>query len=127
MQQDLLTKPQISEIGEHIGFNMAEEMIKKYFDKNPTEQNYFIIGKNIIEQILAQPGCVGMTMTPALDENGKKTFVYTGIDAEGMPILTLTKVSESGSLITSEAIIADKIGNDEDVRDADIKFPNWIW
>jgi hypothetical protein len=114
MQQDLLTKPQqVAKIGEHIGIDAAEKMIKTYFDKNPDEQKYFIVGREIIEKILNQPSCVGLTVTPAIDENGSTTLVLTGIDEHRNPILRYHEIDINGNFIESEAIVADRIGNDD--------------
>ena len=40
-----------------------------------------LIGRNVIDQILAQPGCVGIRFIDAINEEGQKTLVYVGVDA----------------------------------------------
>ena len=41
------------------------------------------IGKNIINSILAQTGCVGIRMYYGIDTNGDKQPVFVGVNASG--------------------------------------------
>ena len=66
------------------------------------------IGKNIIEAILAQPGCVGITFRDAINEFGIKTLVYVGINSNGNSILELTTVNDHGKLAVTHGMIGDR-------------------
>ena len=55
----------------------------------PLNQNLMSFGGKIIEEILAQPGCVGIRFFDAINETGVKTLVYAGIDAKGKNILEI--------------------------------------
>lgn len=45
------------------------------------EPKAHFFGMNIIKEILAQEGCVGIRVYYALDENGKKQLIIVGADA----------------------------------------------
>lgn len=106
---ELTTKKDYAAIGEEITHEMGNGMIKAYETAHPDGPTGFMIGRNIIEKMLAQPGCVGLHFRHALNEQGKKTFVYIGIDANGKEILQHTVVKENGSIDTENAIMADWI------------------
>jgi hypothetical protein len=94
-------------VGEHIGYELGAKMIKDYFDTYNEVGSQFV-GRNILEKILEQPNCIGIRIFKALNENGEKTYVITGVDESGKPILELTAVNPSGELSKNEAIIADR-------------------
>ncbi len=41
------------------------------------------VGKNLVNSILGQTGCMGIRMYFALDEHGNKQLVLVGVDANG--------------------------------------------
>ncbi len=72
------------------------------------------INSNIIipiDKILAQPGCEGITIYPALDENGKKTLVYAGIDAQKEVITQVPIVGTNGDIRFEEGTVGDRVMN----------------
>jgi hypothetical protein len=95
-------------VGEPISHQLAEKMVKDYNDLHPSEQYCFNVGKNIIHQILAQPGCEGLRIFKAINETGMETIVYAGIDKSGNVIFECSAVNEDGKLGTVEAVIGDK-------------------
>ena len=107
MQTKLNTKA-IATIGEEIGLELGTQMVKGYQKANPSDVHSYLIGRDIIDQILAQPGCVGIKFFNALDETGKKTLVYVGVDFEGSPIIEIKAVNRIGEFETSPAIVADR-------------------
>src|ERR1700678_3230508 len=102
-QKELITKKDYASIGGEIGLEKGNDFIRAYETAFPGEASPFIIGRNIIEKILAQPGCTGIQFHDALNEEGKKTFVYIGIDASGNEILHHTMVTENGIIASEEA------------------------
>jgi hypothetical protein len=109
MQTELLTKRTISSIGEEITHELGAQMIKSYQDANPADVHYYIIGKDIISQILAQPGCAGIKFYNAYDENQQKTMVYVGLNNDSKPILQISSVNYEGVLEIQKGIVADRI------------------
>lgn len=105
-----LSKTQMGKtVGAHIGFELGAKMVKDFQDQFPTENTGFYVGSNIIESILAQPGCVGIKMFNALDENGCKTMVFVGLDETGRHILQYNTVDNNGELVKKDGIVADRI------------------
>jgi len=51
--------------------------------------NAVYYGKNVINQLLAQPGVVGIRFHFGLDSDGKNTLVLTGVDADENDILSI--------------------------------------
>lgn len=98
-------------IGEHIGYELGAKMVKDYCDKYQEAGAHFV-GRNIIEQILAQPGCIGIKIFKALNEAGEKTYVMTGVNQEGHEMFEITSVSPSGELKSTEGIVADRNKSD---------------
>ncbi len=108
IQTQLKTKP-VAEIGEDIGLELGNQMVKAFAVANPNEVRSYTIGRNIIDQILAQPGCVGIKFYNAINEKGEKTLVYLGIDQSGKTILQHTSVNRFRiTSATEKGIIADR-------------------
>jgi hypothetical protein len=102
----------VAQIGEHIGQELGTTMVKSFFDAFPQLAFGHTIGKEIMEKMLAQPDCCGMTVYPALNENGKPTLVFAGVDAQGKMITSYPIVSLDGSLEFEEGLIVDRVKTD---------------
>ena len=94
-------------VGEHIGYDLGVKMVKDYYDQYGEGGAQFV-GRNILTQILDQPGCIGINIYKALNEKGEKTYVLVGLDKENQPILEITGVNPNGQLNTQEGIVADR-------------------
>jgi len=94
-------------IGEHIGYELGAKMVKDYYDKYQEAGSQFV-GRNILDQILAQPGCIGIKIFKALNEAGEKTYVLTGVNQEGQEMLEVTAVNPFGEIKKQEGIVADR-------------------
>lgn len=108
MQKELLTKRDITTAGEEISHELATEFISSFQEANPGEVKWFCMGKNILEAILAQPGCTGIRFYNGINEKGQKTLVYIGMDADGKDLVKKVVVDENGSIATVPAIVADR-------------------
>jgi hypothetical protein len=109
MLQELSTKTNLAQIGEEIGLELGSQMVKSYRDAHPTDVQWYMIGREIIEKILAQPGCVGIKFFNAYNEVGQKTMVYVGIDKNAETIIEYSVVNTQGMLTKKEGIVADRI------------------
>lgn len=109
MQKELQVKKDFSAVGEEIGHQLGAEFIQAYHERHPNDTGSYQVGRIIIDQILAQPGCVGMRFYNALNELGQKTLVYVGVDASGKDMIKSTVVLADGSMNTSYHIVADRI------------------
>jgi hypothetical protein len=94
-------------VGEHIGYDLGVKMVKDYHESFG-EGNAQFVGKNILNEILSQPECIGINIYRALNENGEKTYVLVGIDKSNSPILENTSISKTGNIETKEGIVADR-------------------
>jgi myo-inositol-1-phosphate synthase len=112
MQNELLTKGAIATIGEEIGYELGAQLVKDYQVANPSDVHSYMIGRDIIDQILAQPGCVGIKFFNAYNEMGEKTLVYIGLDANGKTMVEQTVVTNDGVLTTEKGIVADRARSD---------------
>lgn len=98
-----------AEVGAEIGLELGAQMISTYRQENPTDTLGYFIGRNILEQVLAQPGCVGIKFYNAYNEAGKKTLVYVGVSANGNDMLTVSSINVDGRLEAVNGIVADRI------------------
>lgn len=111
VQKELLTQKDYAAVGGEISHKMAKDFTSDFEAAYPGENPGYHLGRNIIEKILAQPGCVGMRFYYGLNTEGQKTLVYTGMDANGYPMVNLTMVNQNGVVVSSkEGITADLIG-----------------
>jgi len=99
----------IASIGEEIGVELGTQMVKGYLQANPSDVHSYLIGRKIIDQILAQPGCVGIKFYNAYNEIGKKTLVYVGVDQNGKSIIEFKVVNSEGQLDSAKGIVADRV------------------
>lgn len=109
MTQNEILTANLAAVGEDIGQELGAKMVKDFQDSNPNETEWFYAGRNILDKILSQPGCVGIRMYNAIDENGNKTLVFVGIDAQENIIVEYTTISAEGQLTKEKGIVADRI------------------
>jgi hypothetical protein len=121
-----LAKP-VAFIGEEIGYELGHQMISDYRSANPTDVFFYEIGRNIIDQVLAQPGCAGIRFYNAYNEVGEKTLVYVGLNSEGKAIVEYTVVNNEGVLESNKGIVADRIktGDGSPITTSDSEDWNW--
>lgn len=103
-----VVKP-LEQVGEDIGLAEGAAMVQAYRQANPTDTISHIVGRNILEQILAQPGCAGINIASAAKENGERTLVFIGVDSDGQAITSYPVVNIGGQLEQKDAIVADRI------------------
>ncbi len=111
MQTELLQKD-FKTVVEAISHELGAQMITDYHAANPTDTKSYYIGRNVIDQILAQPGCVGMRFYNAYNEKGEKTLVYVGVDATGKDIVKYSVVNSAGEIVSQDGLVADRSEGD---------------
>lgn len=107
-QNALVETRNLAEVGENIGLAEGIELVNAFKTVNPTATQGYYIGRNILEQIMAQPGCVGINFRKCLTNLNEEHLVYTAVDAEGKDILEFSVVTNTGDIVKQEAIVADK-------------------
>lgn len=104
-------------VGAEIGQELGAQFISAYQQANPTDVTSYYVGRNILEQVLTQPGCVGMRFYNAYNEAGEKTLVYVGVTAQGDDMLNITTVSTSGQMDEMKGIVADRVRTETSIVD----------
>ena len=108
-QTTLLQTKNLTEVGEDIGLSEGKKMISAFKDASPDATQGYYIGRNIIEQILAQPDCVGINFRKCLTEINEEHLVYTGVDSDGKDIVEYSVVTKSGDIVKQDGIVADRV------------------
>lgn len=104
------------EVGEDIGLQEGSKLVKAFKNAYPDAVAGFLIGKNILQEILSQPGCVGINFRKCLSHDNQEHLVYTGVDDKGKDIIEYTVVTNTGKIMKKDAIVADKtIWIDDDI------------
>lgn len=98
----------VSLIGEEIGKELGQKFIQDFQTANNVAY-HFTVGRQIIDQILAQPGCEGIRMYQAYNEAGEETLVYMGINADGEEIIEYSCINTEGILEFQKGIVADRL------------------
>ena len=122
MQTELLTKRNVAAIGEQVTHELGAQFINNYQEAHPADVKAYVIGKDIINQILAQPGCEGIKFYNAINEFGQKTLVYVGLDAEGKVLVNYQSINGQGVLTNESGMVSDRAGNQPQDTDCD-----WWW
>lgn len=110
----ILETKNLAEVGEDIGLAEGTKLVNAFREANPDATPGYYIGRNILDQILNQPGCVGIRFKKCLSEN-EEHLVYTGVDADGKDILSYSVVTNTGDIVKQNGIVADKIIIDWDI------------
>lgn len=105
----ILETKNLAEVGEDIGLAEGTKLVNAFREANPDATPGYYIGRNILDQILNQPGCVGINFKKCLSENNEEHLVYTGVDADGKDILSYSVVTNTGDVVKENGIVADKI------------------
>lgn len=122
-QKELLTKKDVASIGEEISHELAIDFVRSYQNANPDSITAYTIGRNVIDSILAQPGCVGLRFYNAINELGQTTLVYVGVDAKGNDITKSVIVDGAGKIAEQNAIVADRV---QPTTRPDPLNPHWL-
>lgn len=89
--------------GEPISGETAQRWIDNYKNAHPEPDTKIacFYGINRINEILAQPDCIGIRIYYAIDDNGAQQFVLVGVNSAGDNIwdLTTTQPNEGGVLM----------------------------
>ncbi|HZW65731.1 MAG: hypothetical protein ACTHM7_19670 [Ginsengibacter sp.] len=106
----------LAQVGEEIGLAEGIQLVNDFREANPDATPGYYIGRNILDQILSQPGCVGIRFRKCLSNN-EEHLVYTGVDADGKDILSFSLVTNTGDIEKYDGIVADRIIIDWDLLD----------
>lgn len=108
MTTNAIATRNLAEVGENIGLAEGVKLVNNFKEANPDATPGYYIGRNIIDQVLNQPGCVGIRFRKCLSE-GEEHLVYTAVDADGKDILSYSMVTTTGDIEKYDGIVADKV------------------
>lgn len=118
MKQETFEQVKRADVGKDIGHEEGYKMVTAYREANPGAVPGHFIGRDILEKILNQPGCIGISFRKGLNEKGEEHLVYTGVGKDGKDILTYSVVTPIGDIKHYDAIVADRT-----IYDWNILFP----
>lgn len=75
--------------GGAISIAQGAELTSKYRDENPEGIKARFFGRDILNEILEQEGCMGIRMYYGIDEKGHKQLVLVGADSAENDMLDL--------------------------------------
>lgn len=99
---------EVSKVGENIGLSAGEEMVKVFYDKHPEIAYANVMGREMIEKILSQPGCAGIAILPGYNKEMVRQSVLVGVDDNYKPILSYNVINSTGELKDKNGIVADR-------------------
>ena len=67
--------------GGEITLELGADMTAEYRDLNPNERKAHFYGKDILNDLLDQEGCMGIRIYFGIDSDGNKELVLVGADA----------------------------------------------
>ncbi|MBD0254319.1 MAG: hypothetical protein ICV83_01265 [Cytophagales bacterium] len=67
---------------EQIPLNQAARWTRNYREKHPGETKAHFFGRNLVQKILDQEGCMGIRLFYALDDDSQKQLIMVGANAE---------------------------------------------
>ena len=108
MQNVLTQTIEVSKVGENIGLSLGEEMVKSFYDKHPEIAYANVMGREMIEKILSQPGCAGIAILPGYNNEMVRQSVLVGVDENFKPILSYNVINATGELKDRNGIVADR-------------------
>lgn len=73
--------------GSEFDYDKAVSWTKNHRTKNPGKTVSHFYGKEVLQKLLAQPGCMGIRMYQALDEKGQNHIMLVGSNRDGSDIL----------------------------------------
>lgn len=75
--------------GSIISLNDAAELTANYRRENPSTINAYFFGKEKINDLLDQTGCMGIRIYYGIDEDGKPKLILVGAESDEDDILDL--------------------------------------
>lgn len=106
--------------GRFVPLSLSKKWVANFRESNPDHTHAFYFGCELFENLLKEPGCVGIRIYYAQDDDGSPKMVLVGVDKFGKDILKksiknpyeLRLSSDSDSLMRS----TDTMGSGDESR-----------
>lgn len=93
--------------GRFISLSNSKKWVANFQQNNPGHTHAFYFGRELFENILIEPGCVGIRVYYAEDDQRNPKMVVIGVDKQGNNILKKTIKPPKDLLMSSDSADAD--------------------
>lgn len=73
--------------GRFVPLSLSKKWVANFRDSNPKHTHAFYFGCELFENLLNEPGCVGIRIYYAQDDDGSPKMVLVGVDKKGNNII----------------------------------------
>ena len=73
--------------GRFVPLSLSKKWVANFRESNPEHTHAFYFGCELFENLLNEPGCVGIRINYAQDDDGSPKMVLIGVDKNGNNIL----------------------------------------
>jgi hypothetical protein len=90
---------------------IAAEWTKNYRDKFPGETISHFFGRELLQKILAQDGCMGLRFYHAIDDSGNKHLIIVGATSDGndqLPAQSPTDAISTAALVANSNTVGQQ-------------------
>ena len=84
--------------GHMVDLRLAARWTKRYREENPGETKAQFFGCDILNQLLNEPGCMGIRVYYGIDDDGKKQLILVGANAEQNNLLPTDQGSDGSAV-----------------------------
>lgn len=82
--------------GARIDLTVARQWAQNYRSTFPNDIRSYYFGRDILDQILLQPGCTGIRIYFAINAQNERTLLIAGVDSSGDTMLPVSPVVMPG-------------------------------
>lgn len=89
--------------GDPIDLDLARSWANNFREQNTTGTIAHFFGTEILNQLLAEEGCVGLRIYYGIDDEGNRQLLIVGVDEKGNDLLPATgvdgRVNDDGNIV----------------------------
>jgi hypothetical protein len=99
--------PYTGKEGEEFDLELSARWTKNHREKHPDQYYAHFFGKEIIQRIIDQPGCVGIRMYHAFDDDDKRHIILVGATKDGHDMVPKHETKTGGRISLSRGEIKE--------------------
>jgi len=105
--------------GRFVPPSLSRKWVANFQKNNPKHTHAFYFGCELFENLLKEPGCVGIRIFYAQDDDGSPKMVLVGVDAKGNNIIKKQVKPPTELRLSSDKDFSSRIDNTTVVRASD--------
>ena len=105
----------------------AVGLTQRYRKAAPASEHGGFFWAKPLQDLLAQPGVVGMRFYHGLDARGRYRLVLVGVDGDGKDVVRATVRTESGARVTKARVASATMSGDALILDTHWPCPPVCW